>query len=251
VSNYTKYKSNFNQNKENKLKILNPKSHDIAAVLYCWLLQIPSSQLSERAKILYSRLVRWCGVNGIVYRSVKQLSEEVGMSTKAVERTLKELRDVKLIGTYRVEEGGVNHYEFYDHEWMHVDLNENLEYQSYPQESSKHPVKSDGTPPSILRAPPLKIEGHKYIKNNKNKKSNKNTFSSSKSVDNFSDSKSKRPYATKEERIENEVKIRAREQKSAREKEEEIRGARRFGEARSFSSILGLNNQNTYSGSYS
>lgn len=78
----------------------------------------------------------------------------------------------------------------------------------------------------------------------KNKKSNKNTFSSSKSVDNFSDSKPKRPYATKEERIENEVKIRAREEKAEREKAEEIKGARRFGEIKSFNSILDFSNYN-------
>jgi DNA-binding transcriptional ArsR family regulator len=238
--------SNANQNKSNKLKI-NPKSHDIGAVLYCWLLQIPSSQLSERAKILYSRLVKWCGVNGIVYRSIKQLSEEVGMSPKAVERTLKELREVKLIGTYRIEEGGVNHYEFYDHEWMHVELNKNLEYPSYPQPPEVPPLKIEGNPPSKLRVPPLKIEGHKYIKNNKNKKS-KNTFSSSKVVDNFSRSKSKLPYATKEERIKNEVKIREREEKALREKAQEIEAAKAFMQIMKCREILGYKNKICYQG---
>ena len=117
--------NNLNVNNKNKLTVINPKSHDIGAVLYCWLLQIPSSQLSERAKILYSRLIHWCGVNGIVYRSSRQLSEEIGLSVRCIERTLKELRDVQLIGTYQIEAGGINHYKFYDHIWMHKKINKN------------------------------------------------------------------------------------------------------------------------------
>ena len=131
---------------DKKRSIYNPKSHSPSVYIPCWLIQVCSSKLSFAAKILYGRLSQWCNANGTVHRSVNQLSEEIGMPAKSVERVLKELRDVKLIETFRVHDGGVNHFAFLEHEWMNEPINQNLEYKS--TETYTHPpLRNEGTPP--------------------------------------------------------------------------------------------------------
>lgn len=148
----------------------NPKAHAPAVYIPCWLIQVPADKLSYPAKILYGRLAQWSSAKGTVHRSVNQLSQEIGMPAKSVERILKELRDVGLIGTYRVTEGGVNHYQFFEHVWMNEPINENLEYKSSSNSNETPPLKSEGTPPSNLRVPPLKNEGSKIKEIKVNKK---------------------------------------------------------------------------------
>lgn len=145
----------------------NPKANSPSVYIPCWLIQVPSSKISFAAKILYGRLAQWSNANGIVHRSVNQLSEEIGMPPKSVERVLKELRDVFLIGTYQVKEGGVNHFEFFQHEWMEVPINNNLEYKS----TESPPLRNEGTPPSEMRVPPLRNEGPKIKEIKRNNKS--------------------------------------------------------------------------------
>lgn len=135
-------------------RLHNPKSHAPAVYIPCWLLQVPANHLSHAAKITYGRLSQWANEKGMVYRSAKQLAEEIGTSERSVERHLNELRYVELIGTYLPQAGGVNHFEFYDHPWMHEPINENLVYKSDknypPTELSVPPDRIVGTPPTEL-----------------------------------------------------------------------------------------------------
>jgi hypothetical protein len=146
-------------------KLYNPKSNSPALYISCWLSQIPIKLLSHGAKILYGRLAQWSNAHGKVFRSCPQLSLEIGTSISAIERYIKELKDSGLIGTFHPQAGGLNHFEFYDHPWMHEQINNNLLYhtttpsnltvlnnnESYPPSNlTVPPVKSDGTPPSNL-----------------------------------------------------------------------------------------------------
>lgn len=130
----------------------NPKAYSPALYIPCWLSQVPTQLISNSAKILYGRLAQWSNENGDVYRSATQLSQEIGATVRNVERYLKELRGAGLIGTFQPQSGGVNHFEFYEHEWMHLPIKEQLAYKSSdndpPSKVSVPPVKSVGTPPS-------------------------------------------------------------------------------------------------------
>lgn len=159
--------------KENTLiaserKLHNPKSHAPAVYIPCWLIQVSSNLLSSSAKILYGRLSQWSTTKGTVHRSIAQLCQEVGMSPRTLERTLKELRDVELIGTYQAEAGGVNHYQFYDHPWMYEPINDHLVYhESYPHPTAKYV----GIPPSNVSVPTDKCGGAKIKEIKVNNKS--------------------------------------------------------------------------------
>jgi hypothetical protein len=135
-------------------KLHNPKSHAPAVYIPCWLIQVPVKLLSHAAKLIYGRLSQWCNETGKVYRSSRQLSEEMGTSISSVEKYLKELKDCGLIGTFHPQAGGVNHFEFYDHDWMRAQINDNLSYKSNtptpPYDLTVPPVKSYGTPPYDL-----------------------------------------------------------------------------------------------------
>ncbi len=133
-------------------KFYNPKSRSPAVYIECWLIQVPTSLLSNNAKMFYGRLSQWCNSTGDVYRSLPQLAEELGTPARTLERHLKELRDVGLIETYQPQAGGVNHYKFLYHPWMDEPINDNLVYKSDPPSNMRVPPRnSDGTPPSDLR----------------------------------------------------------------------------------------------------
>ena len=133
-------------------KIHNPKSHAPAVYIPCWLIQVPSTDLSYQAKILYGRLSQWSNEKGIVYRSVPQLSKEIGCSKSTIDRTIKELKSVNLIGTYQPQKGGVSHFEFYDHEWMYASINKELSFKNTdepPENTPSQPhIRCDVTPTS-------------------------------------------------------------------------------------------------------
>lgn len=110
-------------------RLHNPKSHAPAVYIPCWLIQIPVTLLSHGAKLVYGRLSQWCNETGHSHRSAPQLSQELGMCISSIKKFQKELRDVGLIGTYHPQVGGMNHFEFYDHPWMHEPINEHLSYK--------------------------------------------------------------------------------------------------------------------------
>ena len=132
-------------------KLHNPKSHAPAVYIPCWLIQIPINLLSYGAKMTYGRLSQWSNSTGRAYRSAIQLSEELGCSTRSIESYLKELKTAVLIGTYHPQAGGVNHFEFYDHPWMHEPIKDQLVYKddkfTPPQDPAVPSAGSCGTPP--------------------------------------------------------------------------------------------------------
>jgi len=113
-------------------KLHNPKSHAPSIFIPAWLSQIPIKLLSLGAKMLYGRLSQWSSSNGIAFRSIPQLSQEIGCASRTIEKYLNELKKANLIGTYHPQAGGVNYYEFYDHEWMHLPIVNELCYQNDP-----------------------------------------------------------------------------------------------------------------------
>lgn len=131
-------------------KLHNPKSYAPAVYIPCWLIQVSSKLLSHGAKLLYGRLSQWANENGQVFRSVNNLSQEIGVSYRSIEDYIKELKDCGLIGTYRNVEGGVNHFRFYEHTWMYDPIKEQLVYKT-----EKIPPTSEcGTPPQDSVVPP-------------------------------------------------------------------------------------------------
>jgi hypothetical protein len=151
---------------KNAIKLHNPKSHAPAVYIPCWLIQVSIKLISHGAKMTYGRLSQWADELGHAYRSAKQLGEELGTSADSIEKYLKELRTVKLLGTYHPQAGGVNHFEFYDHPWMHIPLKEQLVYKkdkrTLPPDLTVPPVRSYGTLP-----PDLTDINIKEIKRNK------------------------------------------------------------------------------------
>jgi hypothetical protein len=135
-----------------KLKLYNPKSHTPAVYIPCWLIQVPTSLLSNNAKIFYGRLAQWSSATGIIYRSLNQLSKELGTPARTLERPLKELKECGLIGTYHSQAGGVNYYAFYDHPWMHEPIVDELVYK-------QDPIPDENDPPTNLSVPPRKCAG--------------------------------------------------------------------------------------------
>lgn len=145
------------------MKLHNPKSHMPAVYIPCWLIQIHHKLLSHAAKMLYGRLAQWSNETGIVFRSGTKLAQELGVSRRDIVRYLKELKDAKLIGTHLNQVGGQNNYEFYDHPWMHLPINQNLTYRSVelstgPENTMTkiaHPWVNINPPPeSTLTHPP-------------------------------------------------------------------------------------------------
>lgn len=126
-------------------KLHNPKSHAPAVFIPCWLIQVPHKLLSFGAKLLYGRLAQWSNTNGDVFRSAPQLSKELGIGVRTIEKFIKELKDVELIETYHPQAGGQNHFRFFDHEWMHHKLVEELDP---PYNHAVPPAQPCGTPPN-------------------------------------------------------------------------------------------------------
>lgn len=131
-------------------KLHNPKAHSPAIFLACWLSQVPIKLISHGAKMLYGRLAQWSNAQGKVYRSSNQLAQEIGVSPRAVERYINELKKIGLIGTYHPQAGGLNHFEFYEHEWMFAPINENLVYKS----DLEHANAQNAQPSDISDVPP-------------------------------------------------------------------------------------------------
>lgn len=163
--------NNNNNSSTQKRTLCNPRATAPAIFIPCWLIQISVKLLSHGAKLCYGRLSQWANSKGTVYRSCSQLAEELGVSVRSIEEYLKELRDKELIGTFQTESGGINHYEFYDHPWMHEPINEHLSYNEIP------PTGSCGTPHTIPWYPP-----QDSVEINKRNKSNNNKYINNKGV---------------------------------------------------------------------
>ena len=131
--------------------LYNPKSHSPSVYIPCWLIQVPHNEISYGAKLLYGRLSQWSNTKGIVFRSCPQLSKELGMGIRTIERFINELKDCQLIGTYHPKAGGLNYYEFYAHDWMNKPLVNELCYANDLPPNNELPTASPGgTPPPNL-----------------------------------------------------------------------------------------------------
>lgn len=158
-----------NSNIKNIKKLHNPKSYAPAVYIPCWLIQISNQYISHLSKLVYGRLSQWSQSDGTVYRSCPQLAKELGSNRSSIERSLKELRDLGLIGTFQPQAGGLNHFVFYDHQWMYAPIVKELSYDNSvdnfvdptPEVTVPHP-RSDGTPPSEVTA--INIKEIKEIK---------------------------------------------------------------------------------------
>lgn len=130
---------------KNTRKIHNPKSHAPAVYIPCWLIQVPNKLLSYAAKCLYGRLSQWSNESGDVYRSYNQLAQEIGSTQRSVNEYLRELRECGLIDTTQPQKGGLNHFIFYDHEWMYEPLNKALCYKSEddPEQNPALPPRAE------------------------------------------------------------------------------------------------------------
>ncbi len=168
-------KSTNNNNKTSApiRKLHNPKAHTPAVYIPCWLIQVPDSKLSLGAKMVYGRLAQWSNTKGQVHRSSTQLSHELGMSKSPVDRYIKELKNVGLIGTYQASKGGVNYFEFYDHEWMYEPIHPNLCYADPIPKQVFDPIPKETIPYVDIDIPPMSKQTNlKYnkIKTNKDLK---------------------------------------------------------------------------------
>lgn len=148
-------------------KMHNPKSFAPAVYIPCWLIQIPNNLLSFAAKCLYGRLSQWCNESGDVFRSYNQLAEEIGSTKRSINEYLRELRDCGLIGTLQPQAGGLNHFVFYDHEWMHTPINKNLVYKSDTNDPEQNPALPRAESCSTPEQNPARIN-KKEIKQIKN-----------------------------------------------------------------------------------
>ncbi len=154
----------------------NPKAYSPALYIPCWLSQVPHKELSFGAKLLYGRLAQWSSTTGEVYRSSPKLSKELGIGVRTIEKFIKELKDCGLIGTYHPQAGGSNHFEFYDHEWMHRLLVDELGYEHNkpPNNRGVPPEQPCGTPPNNradinkkeikeIKEPPISPKGDEQL----------------------------------------------------------------------------------------
>lgn len=131
-----------------------PQNSNNAFHIPNWLSQVPSTLLSFGAKAVYARLSKWSGKNSKAYRSASQLAKELGSSERQIQRYTQELKEVGLIGTYHPQAGGVNHFEFYEHEWMYEKIVDELLYDSKTISTDNHdttnchtPLRQDDVPP--------------------------------------------------------------------------------------------------------
>lgn len=158
----------------------NPKANVPAVYIPTWLIQVPVQKLSHGAKILYGRLSQWSGKTGEVYRSKKDLMEEIGVSLRTLGDLIKELKDVNLIDTVQPIKGGISHYIFYNHEWMNEQIKDQLIYKSTENEVVQNPAWGSAESCMGVVQNPAHINININKINNNNKKNiNKKNISTS------------------------------------------------------------------------
>lgn len=75
-------------------------------------------EVSDRAKIVFSSLLKYCGKKGYCYPRYANIAKSVGRSTSYVKRGIAELRRFQLINSTRRGYKLSNNYVVYKHEWM-------------------------------------------------------------------------------------------------------------------------------------
>lgn len=130
-----------------------------------WLSQIPTNLLSFGAKALYARLCKWAGTDGKAYRSYTQLGKELGVSPSQIKRYLKDLKETELISTFHPQAGGVNHFTFYEHDWMKATIVDELLYSSDLGADATQVHGADTTLPQVTCDPSPGADATRIIGN--------------------------------------------------------------------------------------
>lgn len=97
------------------------------AMLYipCWLAQIPESELSSNAKVVYAKITeRKYAIPSENELKILKISDE------EFEKGIDELLSVKLIKKYH-EDGKLVYYKFLHHEWMDKPINPHYNYETF------------------------------------------------------------------------------------------------------------------------
>ena len=151
-------------------KLHHPQNLINAAHIPNWLIQIPCTLLSFGAKLTYARLCKWAGKDGKAYRSYTQLSKELGVSPSQIKRYLRDLKEAELIATFHPQAGGMNHFTFFEHEWMTAAIVDELLYNNDPGADVTRVPGADVTLPWCTSDPTpgadvTRIKGNKALIN--------------------------------------------------------------------------------------
>jgi MarR-like DNA-binding transcriptional regulator SgrR of sgrS sRNA len=111
--------------------------HLTGSLMAVWLENVPESELSFFARLVYARLWRHAGADGNCYVTAAKLGAELGGYTaRHVRRALKELRAVGLLQTELSRGlGSNNSYYFLVHPWMDEKFARNV--QAFDQERQR------------------------------------------------------------------------------------------------------------------
>lgn len=89
--------------------------------------RIPIGKLSHGAKMCYGRLARYAGKDSLCFPGIKTIAKEIGVSRRAADDYLKELKNFGLIESRRRGLGKSNIYYFLDHGALEDTLTRELE----------------------------------------------------------------------------------------------------------------------------
>jgi hypothetical protein len=84
-----------------------------------WLMFRPKTDISFKAKILYSLLANHAGKSGECFPSQRTLARELDLPLRVLQDYLNELKQLGLVEVKRPGLQKPNRYFFYDHPWMH------------------------------------------------------------------------------------------------------------------------------------
>lgn len=94
-------------------ELISPRAHGDGLWLPYWLICL--NDLTDTAKIVYARLVRFAGNKEYAFPSQQTIADELHLSLKSVQRYLLELRRYGLIWRKQVGLGKSNVYYFCNH----------------------------------------------------------------------------------------------------------------------------------------
>lgn len=102
-----------------KRKIINPYRMFVGSYLPNWIKQRPIKEISQGAKLAYAQLCQFAGADGNAFPSIEKLAQEIGVSSRQVDRYIRELVSNNLIEAKKRGYSKTNTYAFLDHSWMH------------------------------------------------------------------------------------------------------------------------------------
>lgn len=129
-------------------KITTRKFHDFI-ILPAWLYCRTTRDISDSAKLLYSRFIRYMGDNNVCWPSIESMAKELGKNTRQIDRLLSELKKLKLIKSTRVGKKCNNRYVLPHHKWMeedmHSDTSQTTDHMHSDTSSTSDPMDTSST----------------------------------------------------------------------------------------------------------